>query len=203
MNVVLVHGLYMPSLVMWVLGERLQQAGFTPHYFGYATTRLPLRAQAARLAQFVRQRQLLPCHFVGHSLGGLLLRHLAAGYPDLLQQRVVTLGSPHQGSAAAKCLQEYYAPLLGAAWQDGLDGHVPSGGKIRAWGNIRGSRNMGAGRLLGVDAHSDGTVALTEAVLPHSEMLTLPCTHTGLLLDKTVARQTAYFLQHGCFESAC
>ncbi|XXQ67725.1 esterase/lipase family protein [Neisseriaceae bacterium B1] len=199
MNVILVHGLYMNAWVMQPLGWRLKQAGFTPLYFDYASTRLPLRAQAVRLARFIREHDALPCHFVAHSLGGLLLRHLAAGYPQLFQGRAVTLGSPHQGSQAARFLHDYAPFMLGESWAHGLDGALPQKVLPVPCGNIRGSKSMGAGRLMGVCAKSDGTVALAETWLPESALLTLPCTHTGLLLDKTVAAQTVCFLETGRF----
>lgn len=200
MKVMLIHGLYMNALTMY-LGRRLQQAGFSPLYFDYFGTQRPLRAQAARLARFIQQQDSLPCHFVAHSLGGLLLRHLAAGYPKLLQGHVVTLGSPHQGSQAAQTLRQYCPPLIGAAWADGLDGNLPSPAFPVPCGNICGSKSIGLGHLLGVP-DGDGTVGATETKLPESQVLTVPCTHNGLLWNKEVAHQIAYFLQHGHFQAA-
>jgi triacylglycerol esterase/lipase EstA (alpha/beta hydrolase family) len=44
-------------------------------------------------------------HFVGHPLGGLLIRHYRQEQAALIQQkpfgRVVMIGTPNQGSAAA------------------------------------------------------------------------------------------------------
>jgi len=38
-----------------------------------------------------------------------------------------------------------------------------------------------------------------ETALPDSQQLVVPCSHSGLLFDETVARQVAHFLQHGRF----
>lgn len=124
-NVVLIHGLYTGPVIMRVLGKRLSEQGFVPHYFAYATTKQNLHQHALALANWLREKQLVPCHFVAHSLGGLLLQHLADVAPELFQARVVTLGSPHRGSLTAKWVHGFQAALLGGAWQDALDGSLP------------------------------------------------------------------------------
>jgi len=76
-NVLLLHGLHMTALVMKPLGNRLAAHGFTPHYFSYPTTKGSLKTHAIALAHHIQRENILPTHFVAHSLGGLLLRHLA------------------------------------------------------------------------------------------------------------------------------
>lgn len=94
-RVLLIHGLHTSPAVMKRLGARLAAHGFAPHYFGYASTRAPLAEHAAALADFLRREQLAPCHFVAHSLGGLLLRQLARTAPELMQGRAITCrGAP-------------------------------------------------------------------------------------------------------------
>lgn len=83
MNTILLHGLYTRSWIMKTLGRRLAKQGFRPIYFNYASTRANPRDHGRILADFIRREQLLPCHFVTHSLGGLVLRHLADIAPDL------------------------------------------------------------------------------------------------------------------------
>ncbi|UOP04484.1 esterase/lipase family protein [Conchiformibius kuhniae] len=197
MNVILLHGLLMNDWAMRPLGKLLEKQGFTPVYFRYATTRANPREHARALAQRLLRHQLAPCHFVAHSLGGLVLRHLAEIYPDLTDgARVVTLGTPHGGSATAAAVRRYCPALVGRAWDWGLDGRVPP--RARAWGNIAGTAGWGAGRWLGVLAQpNDGTVAVAETALSGSLPLHLPCSHTGLLLDREAAAQTAHFLRYG------
>lgn len=197
MKVVLLHGLLMNDWVMRVLGSRLEQQGFEPVYFRYATTRAMPREHARALAERVRSHGLAPCHFVAHSLGGLVLRHLAAIAPDLIQGRVVTLGTPHGGSATAAAVRRYCPVLVGKAWDWGLDGRLPDTVPA-AWGNVAGTKGVGVGRLLGaLAAPNDGMVALAETALAGSLPLQVPCSHTGLLLDAEVAAQTGYFLRYG------
>ncbi|MCG7656164.1 esterase/lipase family protein [Wielerella bovis] len=199
-QVILLHGLYTSPLIMKPLGTRLAAHGFEPHYFAYTTTHQSLRQHAHALADFVRRENLSPCHFVAHSLGGLLLRHLADIAPELVQARVVTLGSPHQGSAAAKRVHHIHAGLLGDSWQNALDGDLPPQPFPVPCGNIAGNLGTGLGRLLlALPEPNDGTVALAETQLPESVQLVVPCGHTGLLFSEKVAKQVAYFLQNGTF----
>lgn len=197
MKVILLHGLLMNDWVMRVLGGRLAKQGFEPVYFRYATTRATPREHARLLAQRIRAHALAPCHFVAHSLGGLVLRHLADIAPDLMQGRVVTLGTPHAGSATAKSVRRYCPVLVGKAWDLGLNGTLPPRAPA-GWGNIAGTAGMGAGSLLRVlPVPNDGTVAVAETRLSGSLPLHVPCSHTGLLFDAEVAAQTGHFLRYG------
>ena len=200
-NVLLLHGLHMTALVMKPLGNRLAAHGFTPHYFSYPTTKGSLKTHAIALAHHIQRENILPTHFVAHSLGGLLLRHLAALHPELLQARAVTLGSPHQGSQTAQRVRQIMPRVLGDSWQNALDGSLPNQPLPIECGSIAGTVSSGLGLLVTQFAEpNDGTVALAETALPNSQQLIVPCSHSGLLFDSEVAQQVAYFLQHGRFK---
>ena len=202
-RVLLIHGLHTSPAVMKRLGARLAAHGFAPHYFGYASTRAPLAEPAAALADFLRREQLAPCHFVAHSLGGLLLRQLARTAPELMQGRAVTIGTPHQGSLAARRLRRLMSPLIGGAWQGGLDGSLPAEPLPIACGLVAGTRRAGLGRLFArLPKPNDGTVALSEAAFCGCPMLLVPHGHSGMLFDAAVAEQTAHFLRYGRFQAA-
>lgn len=79
-------------------------------------------------------------------------------------------------------------------------------------GVIAGTRPIGLGLPL-LNYHSrrhnldddarqnDGTVYLSETELTSAkDYLILPVSHTGLLMDKTVAHQVVHFLEHGVFD---
>ena len=199
-NVLLLHGLHMTALAMKPLGKRLAAHGFIPHYFSYPTTQGSLKSHAITLAEHIQRNRILPTHFVAHSLGGLLLRHLAALHPELLQARAVTLGSPHQGSQTAQRVKQIMPRMLGDSWQNALDGSLPNQPLPIECGSIAGTLSAGLGRLVTrFSEPNDGTVALAETALPDSQQLVVPCSHSGLLFDETVAQQVAHFLQHGRF----
>ena len=96
-SVVLVHGLWMPGLAMSPLAARLARAGYRCHLFDYAGRDRPLAANAERLVQFARR--IGPAHFVGHSLGGLVVMEALHSDLSLGVGRVALLGTPARGPA--------------------------------------------------------------------------------------------------------
>jgi hypothetical protein len=60
---------------------------------------------------------------------------------------------------------------------------------------------MGLGRLFHrFDEDSDGTVAVSETRMPGAtDHMTLPVSHTGLLMSARVAREAGAFITHGRF----
>jgi pimeloyl-ACP methyl ester carboxylesterase len=96
-EVILVHGLWVPALVMTPLAARLQAAGFRCHLFDYPGRERPLDAHAERLARFAQS--VGPAHFAGHSLGGRVgldtlehRREIQAGHVLLRWTRPEPLG---------------------------------------------------------------------------------------------------------------
>lgn len=206
-HVILLHGLWMRGFALTMLHRRLIAAGFRVHRFDY----LSVAASQQHILDKVRARMLElameseSVHLVGHSLGGLLA--LRACLDDGLPPgRVVCLGSPLKGSAAARGF---------AAWGRGgemLLGHnrglLQEG--FERWdgprevGMIAGSTPLGLGAMLGHFAgEHDGTVAVEETRLPGlADHCVVETNHTGLLFSVDVARQVAHFLRVGHFAVA-
>jgi pimeloyl-ACP methyl ester carboxylesterase len=142
-------------------------------------------------------------HLVGHSLGGLLALRACLEADTLPQGRIVCLGSPLLGSAAARGF---------AGWGRGgevLLGHnrelLQQG--FERWdgprevGMIAGRMPLGLGAVLGHFAgEHDGTVAVEETRLPGlADHCVVEANHTGLLFSLDVAQQVAQFLHSGHF----
>ena len=204
--VLLVHGLYVNGWDMRLLGQRLNEAGFSTHYFSYPSMRNTPMENAAGLNAFIKELNLDAVHLVGHSLGGLVIRYLFATYPAQPPGRVVTLGSPHNGSSAARSLERLglRGLLLGKSAERGLLDTTPPWTDARDHGVIAGQLRLGLGCLLpGIPSPSDGTVTVAETKLEGiTAHVTVNTSHFGLLLSPLVARETVRFLQHGCFETA-
>jgi pimeloyl-ACP methyl ester carboxylesterase len=202
-TVVLVHGLWFGAYSMALLRRRLAAAGFDAVAFRYPSVRSAPRANAMALNAFCRELDAPVLHFVAHSLGGLVLRHLFHDYPDQPPGRIVTLGTPHQPSAAAVSLSRVRAGriVLGRSVHEGLLGGVPPWRAQRELGSIAGTLRLGFGRLVpGMTAPSDGTVVVAETRLAGmTDHVTVPVSHTGLLMSPRVAEYTAHFLRHGQF----
>lgn len=203
---VLVHGLYMPGYDMALLAWRLRRAGVATRIFRYPSLTVPARENAARLARWLEAVPGERLELVCHSLGGLVARHLVDLAPDLRPGRIVTLGTPHAGSAAAERLSRSRAGrlLLGRAGPGALLGGVPPWDGARELGSIAGTLRLGFGRLVpGVPAPGDGTVAVAETRLPGMrDHVTVPASHSGLLVSRAAADQTIAFLREGRFRHA-
>jgi alpha-beta hydrolase superfamily lysophospholipase len=160
------------------------------------------------LIDFARAQHADRLHFVGHSLGGLVILRALEITDDLPPGRAVLLGSPCQGSRAAQGVARilpFGKALLGAAVNAECIDYAP-----REWsgrrdvGVIAGSMGMGLGRLFAhLDADHDGTVLVEETRLPGAkDHVVLGVSHTGMLFSADVAEQAAEFLETGAFRKA-
>lgn len=76
-QVVVLHGLGRSSTSMWLLANRLTQAGFEVHNLDYPSTEATIDQLVEMLDGEVKKCCLgseEPLHFVTHSLGGILVR---------------------------------------------------------------------------------------------------------------------------------
>lgn len=198
-RVLLLHGLWMRPASLLLLGRRLREAGFEPEFIGYSTVR---GGPARAIPDFVRAAVQGPCHVVAHSLGGLVALTALERHPELPVQRVVCLGSPLCGSAAAEGVARL--PIAGRALGRSRRllrrGCRPWAGRAQV-GMVAGSLPFGLGQFLGhFDGPSDGTVAVAETRLEGlADHLVVRTSHTGLVLSANVARQVATFLHEGRF----
>ncbi len=205
MDVVFVHGLWMTGVECQVLAHRLRRDfGLTCHRFAYPTTRLPMAEIAARLSDFVAALQRPTLHFLGHSLGGLVIYRLFERFPQQPPGRVVFLGSPCVASRAAERAARLPAlrQLMGlSVGEELLKRRERRWQSPRELGLIAGRRSLGFGRLLArFEEDNDGTVAVSETRLPGARAhLTLPVSHLGMLVSARVAREVGAFLTTGAF----
>lgn len=185
---------------MAVIAARLARAGYACERIGYASVR---GAPALAIRDVTQAAACGPCHVVAHSLGGLITLSALELQPELPVQRVVCLGSPLCGSAAADGLARL--PVMGAALGHSRsllrDGCRPWRGRAQV-GMVAGNRPIGLGQVLGrFDGESDGTVAVAETRLEGlADHVVLPTSHTGLAFSPLAARQVIAFLREGRFE---
>ncbi len=101
--VVLVHGMVDNRSIFTVMGRSLRRRGFTSvSTWNYSPLVQDVRVAAGLLAEHLEriceQTGHERVHLVGHSLGGIVARHLAqCGSPDRVAS-LTTLGSPHGGT---------------------------------------------------------------------------------------------------------
>ena len=199
-NVLLIHGLWMGPAIMRFLGERLQRDGFEPHFFAYSSLKDgPERGLGALETHISR---LGSTHLIGHSLGGLMAMALLEGSPGVPVERIVCMGSPLCGSAAARGI----ARLPGGARLLGKSQQILAQGFSRATeqhqvGMIAGNKPIGLGCVVGRIARPhDGSVGLHETQLPGlTDHITINASHTGMNFSPQAAQLAIHFLRHGRF----
>jgi pimeloyl-ACP methyl ester carboxylesterase len=204
-SVILVHGLWMNGMEMSLLKYRLNRFGYQPCSFRYSSTRLDLTEIATRLNTFVEQVPAQTVHFVGHSLGGLVVLKLFEVFPRQRPGRIIALSPPYQGSETAKRLIRFPGGrnLIGRSITQLLKGDAPAWSGERDLGVIGGTLNFGFGRLIGAVGRSgDGTVRLEEMRIPKAcDFITLRVSHMGLVVSRRVATEVYHFLEHGRFST--
>jgi pimeloyl-ACP methyl ester carboxylesterase len=204
-HVVLVHGLWMTGLSMYPLARHLGRAGYACSRPSYHSVARGLRENAEALARHCARVDAGTVHFVGHSLGGLVILALFHFFPDQRPGRIVTMGAPHDGSEAARRLtvHRWLRPLLGRGVAELVAGrHLEWRAPSRDIGVIAGDHALGVGRVLvpGLARPSDGTVSVAETRLAGAgDHRILPVSHTGMLLSSRVAAAAAGFLRNGAF----
>ena len=208
--VILVHGLWMTGLEFGVLRQRLQtRHGFDVHVFSYPSMHGNVDEIVAELAAFAHARAASTgcVHLVGHSLGGAFVyRALEQQGMRDLPGNAVFLGSPLNGSRAANGVGRLsmLRPLIGRHALNELAepcGRCWPGDCARSLGAIAGTRRLGTGQFFAhFDEENDGTVAVSETVIPGlNDHVVLPHSHVGMLFANDVAAQVGHFLRHGRF----
>jgi pimeloyl-ACP methyl ester carboxylesterase len=195
-EVILVHGLWVPALVMTPLAARLQAAGFRCHLFEYPGRDRPLEAHAERLARFAQR--VGPAHFAGHSLGGLVVLDTLERRREVQAGNVLLLGAPVRGNFAGRRLARHGWGrwFLGASeplWREGRGARWT---RPEPLGVLAGSLPLGLGRLFGaLPGVSDGVVRVEETeVGGMRERIVLPVGHSAMLVSARVAAQAVSFL---------
>ncbi len=201
--VVLIHGLFLNGYEMSFLRFQLSRAGYLSRRFRYPSVRCSPASVAEQLRRVVQDLDAGKIHFICHSLGGLVIRHYFALFEDLRHGRVVTLGTPHQGSGVARYLSTFTLgrKLLGKSNRRGVSGDVPAWNGGCEIGSIAGTLSVGMGRVIGeLSNPNDGTVAVAETHLHGAtDHIALPVSHLGMLVSRQVAIQVVHFLQQGRF----
>jgi pimeloyl-ACP methyl ester carboxylesterase len=205
--IIIVHGLWMTGLELGVLQHRLRaDHGFDPSIFSYSSITGSMAEHVASLHAYVQAHKSERLHFVGHSLGGIVILKMLEAYDDIPPGRVVCLASPMQGSCAVDGFARW--PFARAALGTAICEEVLSS-KPRNWdgrrdvGIIAGSLSLGLGRLF-ADFHeaSDGTLLVSETKLAGAkDHLVMPVSHSGIVFSAEVTAQIARFLREGAFDA--
>ena len=212
-TILYVHGLWMTGAEAFALRRRMAARGWRLRVFPYSSLAESMSSVAVRCARMVAElarRTAQPVHLVGHSLGGIVVyRAFETGLlpPEAFSGdscRVVFIGTPARGSAAARALARhgFTMKLLGQVGERDLVRGLPPAWPFRAQlGIIAGSGGKGLGMLVArLPKPHDGTVSVEETHLDGAtDRCVLPVNHVAMCLSAEVAGQVDHFLDHGRF----
>ena len=210
--VVLLHGLLRSRDTMQPLAKLLQeQTPWEIINFTYPSSCGTVSEHAAVLDKMLsRLEGVEKIHFVGHSLGNLVVRHWMS---DQLQQqkridprvqRFVMLGPPNNGAQMAERFESnlLFGMVMGQSGKQLAKNWSHLDGKLCVppceFGILAG--NAGLNPL--IDGDDDLCVAVEETKLPGAaDFRVLPLNHSTLRTDANAQRFTLEFLRNGFFES--
>ena len=205
-TVVLIHGLARNNAAMWLLNLRLRNAGYHVEPVGYQSLNVTPSEIVENISQQIEEccrQNTNRVHFVGHSLGGLLIRAYLQNNELENLGRVVLIGTPNQGTEVADYFRDkWWAKIAGPtalslgtgenSFPKTLDDPYYPVGVIAG---IRQSDNDDI--LPGPD---DGLVAVESTKLNNmSDFVLVDSGHSSMRYNEDVADQAIHFLAQGNF----
>jgi pimeloyl-ACP methyl ester carboxylesterase len=211
-GVVLLHGIVRGRRSMQGLARFLAARGHRTLNLDYPSTRRPIEAIAVQIhPEIVPFARSVPgkLHFVGHSMGGLVIRAYLHRYRPPNLGCVVMLGTPNQGSEVADILKNRWAyrKFFGPAGQqlvteltatDALFGRIDY-----RLGVIAGSRSIDPISSLIIGDPNDGRVSIERTkIVGMTDHVVVAVSHAFLPASKQVHRLVLEFLCQGRFPPA-
>ncbi len=177
------------------------------HTFGYPSRLTTISEASARLSAYVnRITTTEPVSFIGHSLGGIIVRSLdLSATTKAPLHRLVTLGSPHNGAKIARLLAQYsparsiFGPILNELGTLALSNET----RELEIGCIVGATGIKIGFLPFLGGDNDGLVLCAEASFPGCiDQIKLVSFHGLMPFSKRLSDLAGDFLESGRFQLA-
>lgn len=205
-HIVLVHGLARSQLDMALMSKRLQRLlpNARIHRYEYASRRIRIKDAAEGLAFFLKVKNIPgPVSFVGHSLGGIVVRALdASDISPVPLHRLVTLGSPHLSATIARRLSQHSVPrfIFGPILTELGALTLPLVPRQLQIGCVVGGLSNRWGYFPPFKEDNDGVVLAREALLPSChDFAKVTTLHAWMPFSTTSAVLAARFLETGRF----
>jgi pimeloyl-ACP methyl ester carboxylesterase len=207
-QVVLIHGLGRSRQAMRPLADRLEAAGYAVTLVGYDSLgATPEQAVAETAAQIDAccAASTTPVHFVGHSLGGLLIRAYMADHAMPRLGRVVMLGTPNHGTAVVDQNRDAWWMQVAGPLANALGtgpGSFPDSLPAPTYpvGVIAGRVTDRPAKMANLQEPHDGLVPVASTRLAGmQDFIVVAVGHSMMRHDERVAQHTIAFLRDGRF----
>jgi pimeloyl-ACP methyl ester carboxylesterase len=204
----LLHGLGRSNTSMWLLASRLEDAGYYVQRVGYSSLHQNpdeiLKDISSQINQCC-QKHAQSVHFVGHSLGGLMVRaYLQNSQVDKLG-RVVLLGTPNKGTEAAdyfsnSWLMEILGPTAKALGTDADSFPRSLEAPYYPVGIIAGELKSKFNDHV-IPGKDDGLVSVEATKIDDmTDFIIIETGHSRMRYNSEVADQTIEFIKNGVFK---
>lgn len=207
-QVILLHGYGRSGSAMKKMKYRFEKSGYQVHLVEYSSFTQSMHDIEEEITEEIDQLMSIyskKTHFVGHSLGGLLVRSYLGKHKLKHLGRVVLLGSPNKGTPVVDYLsKKWWFRLIGSAAKS----LSSKGSKFLtnlpkpdySLGVIAGlSKKQFIGNQVLHGKH-DGLVPLESTkVEGMQDFYVAKTNHTALRYDANVFRKTLHFLRYGRF----
>lgn len=207
--VVVMHGIFIGSMQMSSLANTLADQGYEVINVSYPSTEFDLAKLKTIITKDIKQHltQNKPVHFVGFSMGGLLLRAILKDYRPNKMGKVVHIAVPNQGSEAADAMKDnvLFKYFYGPAGQQ----LITDQSKIK---HLFGEVDYKLGVIAGTNGTTlvfndafpgqhDGNVAVERTfVKGQTDFVTVEGTHSFLPLNSEVQSYVVKFIAKGSFK---
>lgn len=196
--VVLAHGLFMKKEIMFYLKSAFEQRGYKVYNYNYSTLSFSEKT-LDDFADFVSKVKEDNVYFLGHSMGGLLMKaFIERDKPVFKDMCLVTLGTPHKGSSFGKMVEKSkFGFVLGTSPKSGITDGILKWSNHCELGCIVGTMNFGVNTLFKKEKYSsDGTVTVEEAIDDNAtDVIKLPLNHTGMVYSRKAVEQAVCFFK--------
>lgn len=207
--VVILHGIARSNKHMQKLANYLQENGFDVINLSYPSTTYKIEDLTKIINKEISERatEEKQIHFIGYSMGGLMVRALIHKYSYKNLGKVVQLAPPNQGSEVADFVKNFwpYKKIYGPAGQQLITDQSSVKhlfGKVNyELGIIAGNASIDPISSAIIPGENDGKVAVERTKLEGmKDHIVVSASHTFFPSNKEVRNQTLHFLKKGNFK---